>query len=67
MAVTMETAPGRNGHTNGLNTTNAPTPDNYDLRDATEPMAIIDVANRFPGEAMSAGSLWELLVMGRTA
>lgn len=37
------------------------------MQDATEPMAIVGFATRFPEDASNSGNLWELLLKGRSA
>ncbi|KAK5988353.1 6-hydroxymellein synthase cdmE [Cladobotryum mycophilum] len=59
-----------NDHTNSQINGNAhiqTTDDVYDFGDATEPMAIIGLATRFPQDATTTGNLWELLLKGRSA
>lgn len=58
-----------NGHTNGQanGQSNGANNTEYDFGDASEPIAIIGVATRFPHEATTTNNLWDFLLKGRSA
>lgn len=57
-----------NGHTAQANgQTNGTSETQYNFGDASEPIAIIGLATRFPDEADTTGNLWDFLRKGRSA